>query len=276
MINETIAQIEERLTKKLKSTAPFSSVNMSASAVALWSNFLDTIATEIFTLEQLNNTFESEIEALINKVTTPTNLWWQKQILLFQYSATNPQVLLLDTASFSPYYPIINAALRIISNCSVVTSANNRVQIKVTNNGSVLDASQVIALKAYINTLDPAGIAYSIINELPDKFWLQANVYYNGQYSPVIKDNVIAAINAYLKSIPFDGIVKLSAVEDAILAVSGVTDVQITQAAGRRNGAAFVDKTAFNRIYQSYSGQIVQETTSGQTFADTLTFNISN
>ena len=60
MINETISQIENRLRTTLLATPPFSNTNMSPSQVGLWSNFLNTIATEIHALQQLNNVFETE------------------------------------------------------------------------------------------------------------------------------------------------------------------------------------------------------------------------
>lgn len=280
MINETIAQIEARLRTQLLATPPFSTTNMSPSSVAVWANFLNTIATEIYTLEQLNNTFEAEIQAIINGVTTPTNMWWQQQILKFQYSATTPQVAQLDVTSFSPYYPLgVDTTLRIISNCSVITSFNNQVTIKVTNNGAVLTTPQVLALTAYIQTIDPAGINWAIINSLPDYLFLNATVYYNGQYAGIIQANVIAALNSFLASIPFDGIVKVSELEDAIQAVAGVTDVVITEAAAMQEStfvaSGYAARTIFTKQYQSYSGQIINGLAPND-FANTLTFTVAN
>ena len=274
MIVETIAQIEARLLANLKSKPPFSTSNMSPSAVALWSNIQSTIATEFSLLQNLMNIFESEVEAIIGKVTTPTDAWWQKQILLWQYSSTNPQVIQLDTTNFFPYYAVVNAAYRLISNCSVVTTGNNIIQIKVTNNGAILTAPETTALTAYINSIAPAGIQWTIVNELPDRLYVNAQIYYNGQYAPVISSTVISALDSYLKNIPFDGIVKISEIEDTIQAVPGVTDVVINSVAARRNITPFANKTTFTRFYSTYSGQIIQEDTGGQTFANTLTFII--
>lgn len=279
MINETLSDIENRLIAQLKATAPFSAATMSTSQVGLWSNFLNTIATEIFTLEQLNNTFETEIQNIINGVTTPTNMWWQAQILKFQYSASVAQVLQLDTVNFAPYYANVDTTLRIISNCSVITAFNNQVQIKVTNSGAVLTAPQLLALTAYIQTLDPAGINWAIINSLPDYLFLNATVYYNGQYAAIIQTNVIAAVNAYLASIPFNGIVKVSAIEDAIQAVAGVTDVVISEAAAMTYASyvanGYGSRVVFTKQYQSYSGQIINGV-APHDLANTLTFTVSN
>ncbi len=280
MINESLSQIENRLRETLLATPPFSTTNMSPSQVGLWSNFLFIIASEIHTLEQLNNAFETEIQAIIDGVTTPTNLWWQAQILKFQYSATTPQVAQLNTVSFSPYYPLgVDATLRIVSNCSVITSFNSQVQIKVTNDGAILTAPQLLALTAYIQTIDPAGINWAIINSLPDYLFLNADVYYNGQYAAIIQANVIAALETFLASIPFNGIVKVSSLEDAIQAVPGVTDVVISEAAAMQYAtyisSGYGARTIFTKQYQSYSGQILNGVAPND-FANTLNFIVGN
>lgn len=283
MIQESLANIKARLRANLKNTPPFNIPNLSPSTVSLFGVFLDTVATEIFTLEQLNNVSESELETLISNVTSPTTAWWQKQLLAFQYSATTPQIVVLDVETFSPAYEIVDPTLRIVTNASVTTTSNNVIQMKITNNGAVLNASQYIALHSYITTIDPAGIGFNIINALPDQLWIEGTIFYNGQFSAVIQANVIAAINVYMAALPFDGQVKVSALEDAIQAVTGVTDVFITSIAARAagNGQSFADRTFFGlstttRFWQTYSGQIVQETTSGQTFSDTLIFQTSD
>lgn len=279
MISETIAQIEKRLLTVLKATPPYNSINLSPSAVALFSNFMNTVATEIYTLQQLDNTFETEIENDVKGVTSPTNAWWQKQILLFQYSATVAQVVQMDVVNFAPFYSLVSAALRIITNCSVNTLTNSIVQIKVTKSGAVLSGPEAIALESYVQTISPAGIEHAIINELPDYLFLNAEVFYNGQYASVIQANVIAALNNYLANIPFDGIVKVSALEDAIQSVAGVTDVTISEAAAMRYAtyiaSGYAARNIFTKQYQSYSGQIINGP-APKDFAGTLTFTIQN
>lgn len=65
----------------------------------------------------------------------------------------------------------------------------------------------------------------------------------------------------------------------AIRAVTGVTDVVLSDVAIRADLTAFVDKTylvqnkqTFIPLYQTYAGYIVEETTSGETFVDKLNF----
>jgi len=280
MINETLEEIKTRLRVELNDTEPFKSTNMSPSAVALFDTFLQVIATEVFTLQQLNNTFETEIEGIISQVTTPTDLWWQTRILEFQFSTTTPQVIKLDLITFTPAYDIINAGFQIISNCNVITLSNNTVQIKVTNSGVVLTADQIIALTAYIQTIRPSGIDFVIINELPDYLFVNAEVFYNGQFAATIQTDVEAAITAFMVNLEFNGVVKRSAVMDAIQAVAGVTDVVINETAAMRrttydSGGGFPNRNIFIKDYQSFAGQII-EGPAPEAFADTITYTVGN
>lgn len=274
MINETFAQIRARMMTTLVNTPPFSTYNLSPSKVAVYANFIDVIAYEIFNLEQMNNILQAQIEGDLAKVTTPTEAWWQAQILKFQYSATNPQVIILDIINFAPYYETVDATLRVITNCAVVTATNNILQIKVTNDGAVLDNNTVIALTAYVKSIDPAGVQFNIVNLPADRLWLDAEIFYDGQYSSVIQSSVITALINYLNTLPFNGIVEISDVEVLIKGVPGVNDVTINSIAARANSTAFSLRSFFPRFWQTVSGQILQENTASQTFADTLTFTV--
>jgi hypothetical protein len=274
MINETIEDIKKRMTLKLLSTPPFLTINMSPSNVALWSKFMDVVSSEVHYMEQLLNDFETEIEGIIAGVTTPTDQWWQAKALEFQYTTdpANQQVIKIDLKTFAPAYPVIIPSYRIIKNASAKTLPNNVVQIKVTKGGVILDSPELAAFKAYCETICPGGVNFDVINELPDRLGLTAEIFYNGQYSAVIPANVIAAINTFLKTIPFNGVVKISELEDSIQAVEGVTDIVISSVSARRLITSYASRTILSRYWQTYAGEIIQEDDAGHTFNDTLTF----
>jgi len=111
---------------------------------------------------------------------------------------------------------------------------------------------------------------------------VQADVYYNSQYSSVISANVIAAINAFLfnQSVNyFDAAIKLLDLETAIRAVTGVNDVVLSNVAARPDGIAYGSGTnlvlAYDILLRQWlpvAGYTISETTSGHTLADTLNF----
>ena len=278
MINETIEQIQERLMLKLKSTPPYDIPNLSPPATALFSKFMDVVGQEIWTLEQLMNEKEAEIEAMIAAVTTPTDQWWVSKILEFQYTTDplNQQVVKFNTTTFAPYYPVVMPSYRIIKNASAKTQNNNIVLIKVTKGGAILTPDELTAFDAYCETIGPAGVHFEIINQLPDRLWLDADIYYDGQHSNVIKSVVINALNSFLAKIRFDGILLVSDLEVALKQLKEVYDVKINSVAARRITTPFASKTELQRLWQTYSGEIIQEDEPGQTFIDTLNFKVKD
>lgn len=278
MINETIAQIEARLIAKFQSTPPFNTINLSPSATAMWLNYLHTVATEIFTLQQLNNTFETEIEATIEKAIPATALWIQAESLKFQYDATTPQVAQINS-DFTIGYPIFDATKQIITACAVVSNLSGIINIKVVKAGNTpLSGPELTAFSTYADLFLPAGAIKNIISVVTDLLRVNATIYYNGQYQTTIQASVEAALNAYMATLPFNGTVKVSDVERAILSVAGVTDVVFTQITATPVSGSPINlvlaSTELARTYQTYSGSI--ENDPGNPFSATLTYVVAN
>jgi len=77
------------------------------------------------------------------------------------------------------------------------------------------------------------------------------------------------AVNAYLKNLPFNGVFSQTALVDAIQAASGVNDFVITSTQYQLGVSGWVNT---GRLYQTSSGFIRVSTASGETLADTLTY----
>lgn len=233
-------------------------------------------------IEQLMDTLKASIEATSSRSAAASPLWIQAQMFRFQYSATNPQILqLIDTV---PQYPLVDPALRIITGCSVSSTTPNEVTIKVakSNPFETLTGDEINSVQGYINLIGTAGINYSIVSLDSDKIYIQANVYYAGQYAAVIATSVKDAIRSFLQNISvvnFNGSLKMSDLESTIRAVVGVNDVLLVNVRGRDNASDFAsgidiikDATTIQRQWYPIAGYVGEETTSGKTFDDTLTF----
>jgi hypothetical protein len=136
------------------------------------------------------------------------------------------------------------------------------------------------ALKTFLKTIGIAGVTYEIINKVSDKIYIEGEIKAFGSYSAVMETNVIAAINNYLTSIPFNGIVKVIDIEKTIRNVEGVDDVILKNVRARNNGQVFPIGTSLinnftlvKSFYETLSGYIVEETTAGQDFSTKLTFS---
>lgn len=279
----TFDEIRQIMTDALAAETTLSTLN-NPSQTAEFKLWLDMVAQHHELHEQLWDILRDAINAEIAKAAPATAAWIKDKVLKFQYSATNPQVLQL--IDYAPNYPTIDETLRIITRCAVVTIGNNLVIIKVAKGDppTVLTTAEVNALTTYITYLIPAGISYQIRNVAADKIQVHADIYYDGTYSGVIEDSVKGAINTYLANLPPDGVVEVSELQNAMNDTPGVTDVRISIVRARRDSVAVGSATnVYNlssginlRVYPTYSASIVEETTPGFTFADTLNIIVNS
>ena len=273
----TIDQIQQEIIAQKEATPELS--GLSGSRRAMWRLWTRVIATIMATAEQLADVFKSDIEKQLAKGAPSTPLWIQDQVFKFQYDATNPQVLVMD--NFAPSYATVDETLRIVTRCSVKADFSNVVNVKVAKSDipEPLDNSEKSALQDYVTMIGTAGINYLVSSSESDKLYVEADIYYRGQYSAIISDTVKTAISSFLSSIPFDGTLLLSDLEIAIKSAAGVKDVVLKNVYARKDITLFAsatklieNNTIILRGWDTIAGYIVAETTSGQTLDDSLTF----
>ena len=250
-------------------------------------------ATGVGLLEQDFDQFTADLNLLISAAVPQTAAWFQAQMLKFQFSATVPQVLQMVTVTLAPNYSIVvpgyatvDPTKQVIGYCSAGPGALGTTAIKVAavvdGLPADLDSTYPGALasaNSYAKLLEVNGITVNVTSGNSDKCWIQDTVYYQGAYSAIIQSSVVAAKQAFLKNIPFNGAFLLSDLEAAIKAVPGVNDWVPLNIQCRADGAAFgsganlvVASTEVARKYQTQAGFIQGETTTGQTFNDTTTY----
>lgn len=243
----------------------------------LWA-YLHALASNI--MSQLMDLFTAEVNTTVLTNVPATPQWIKSKILKFQ----SGDYLVFDSTTFVASYPTVNASKQIVTQCSVTTGLNNKVNIKVAKGGSTpqkLTDPEIEALAAYYDILNPAGISFTILSKDADRLRVEAEVFYDGQYSAVIEDNTKAAINAFLAAIPFDGTMLVSSLEAAIKAVQGVNDVMITNLWARAEETPFAsttklieDSTMNERKWDTVAGYMIAEDETGNTLDNTLTFTI--
>jgi len=254
----------------------------STSRRAIWRLFADTMAAAILLFEQILDVFKSEVNATINASTPATAAWLTNKVFSFQYSDTNPQVVEVNDLVAS--YPVVDDSLKIITRCSVVTSVANRVIVKVAKNEppEALASLELSALQGYVNTIGVAGVSYFCYSTDSDKLYINADIYYEGQYSSTIQGTVINSIEQYLANLPFNGQLKLSDLEFAIRNTTGVNDVLLKDVKIRPDDTAWAagtylvqGQTVISRLFPTVSGYVTGEDTPGYTLSDSLNF-VSN
>lgn len=274
-----ISVIETQITDAVAADPVLSVKLTSTSKRAIWRLWAFITAAAIGILEQLMDQNKAEVEQLVAQAAPGTPQWLQAQVFKFQYSSTTPQVIQL--INLAPAYPNVDPSLRIVTRCSVTTDLANVVTIKVAKQEppTALATLELDALTSYIGQVGVAGIQYNVVSLLADRLYVSAQVFYTGLFSSVIKSNVILAINNYLAGIPFNGQIKVSELEQAILNVDGVTDVILQSVQARAQSTAFgagtylvAGNAVSSRLWPTVAGYAISEDTAGQTLADTLTF----
>jgi hypothetical protein len=273
----TVAQIKQSMLDA-KNADPTLSALTSTSQTAKWNLYYFIVASCIAIFEQLQDIFKTELEAIASTAAPSTPQWTRNKVLKYQKG----DVAQLNTTTFTVEYPTINTANQILTRCAVITAPNRTVLIKVAKSNPPVPVSvgELAELQSYIETFNPAGIAFTLINENSDKMEVAATIYYNGQYSAVISTNVVAALNNYMANLPFNGVISTQAVVDAMQAAEGVISVSLARILVRKHTVAYgTGVTLYNLStgvdsvqYQTIAGYVVQETTATHTFADTLSY----
>jgi hypothetical protein len=273
----TVAQIKQSMIDAKNADSNLSDLT-STSQTAKWNLYFFIVASCIAIFEQLQDLFKTDLEAIASSAAPSTPQWTRNKVLKFQTG----DVAELNTTTFTIDYPTINTANQIITRCAVITAPNRTALIKVAKNDppEPLSGTEEAELTTYIDTWNPAGISYTIINQDSDKMEVVADIYYNGQYASVIQANVVAALESYMATLPFNGQISTQGVVDAIQQVNGVSSVSLSRILVRRDTVAYGSGvTLFNLAtgvdsvtYTTYSGYVVEETTSSHTFADTLNY----
>lgn len=274
----TIATIKQGIIEEKNNYSSLSTILFAeegGSTVGVLNNIADIMAININIFEQLQDAYKAELEDIAASAIPGTGEWIKEKVLEFQYDSSNAQYIqLIDLV---PTYNSVDEDLRIISRVAVVENGNGRITVKVATGDTPgpLDASQITALEEYLDIIVPAGPIITVSSLDSDKLYVDADIYYDGQFVDSIQSDVEDAINAYLEDLDFDGVVLVSKIQDAIQAVTGVKDVVINQVKARKDATLFASATVVSRQWTTVSGYIVEETTSGQTFGDSITYTAS-
>ena len=274
----TVAQIQAQMDAEQALQPELSGLN-SISQVAIYTLWKYVMSVIIFFEESLWDLLKTEIETTISTAVVGTDEWVKQEALKFQYSTVTPQVVQL--VDFVPSYNPVDETLQIITRASVATLVSQTVSVKVAKSDPPvkLAALELSSFEAYLDDIGFAGVRFNVQSLDADLMFLEAEIFYDGQYASTISADVIAAINLYLANLPFDGFIRISDVEDAIQSVTGVIDIVIDNLALRADGVPFgskvflvQNKTTLTNKLLTASGYAIEEDTAGETFTDKLTF----
>jgi len=242
------------------------------SRVGVLNNVADVVSVAINVHEQIFDELKKEVNQIAANAIPSTENWLNQKVKEFQYSAEIPQFIqFIDNV---PKYEIVDTTLRIITRSSVLSVGNGRVTVKAGKSEPPvkLAAGELTALQQYVSDIFGAGPFIVVISRDADKIYIDADIYYNGQFVDSIQDSVKLALTNYLNTLPFDGVILISKLQDAIQGVEGVNDVVINEVRARGDNTIFSNASIVTRQWTTLSGYAIEEDESGNTWNDTLNF----
>lgn len=185
------------------------------------------------TLEQLFDLHKQDVTDQIANMKPHSLKWYRTKSMLFQYGY--PLIEDSDQYDNSGLTEEQITDSKIIKYCAVNEAANeSRLIIKIATEGndgvlSPILPEQLVSFKQYLSEVKDAGNTITVTNYLPDLLDLEMVIYYDpliiGADGTGLLDGlkpVEIAINAHLKDLPFNGVLILASLVDALQKVEGI------------------------------------------------------
>lgn len=221
----------------------------SGSTVSVWRRFAWLFAYAAKVQQDLWDRYRIDVMALSRDGHYGTRWWYIAKAKAFQMGDT------LVMTSLDGGYATDNPAARIITHAAVAERAN-LVQVKVAKGIAAplqkLTATELTAVNDYFQHLRPTVQVQCITGD-PDSVKITGTVVYDPE-TPVMAVQSAAklALDAYLSTLDFGGVMRLQDMRAAMLAVAGVVDVVFGLVEARSTGPF----RPVQRLYHSYAGHM--------------------
>lgn len=226
------------------------------SSVSLESLLADIAAISGNDLQQLIDSHTSEVSALVYNQKAHTARWYQSLALAFMQ---DKQLIegtdKYDTAGMTEA-EIEDA--KTVKYCAVLTSTySTEVVIKIAGitNGAkdTIGDAALVQFKEYLRQTKDAGVRLRVVNEKAEVLDFEADIYYDPiLYPDHVQSACLAAAQAYINNLPFNGQYSNMALVDAMQAVAGAKTVQHQWSLARNYAGEEIQY--IDAVYTPYSG----------------------
>jgi len=237
----SLASIHKLMLDDIASNEVLSTKLTSPSLYAVFRNFTYIIAVAIWLLEGFFDKHRAEVDNKILNQKSGRLSWYRTMALQFQFG--------FDLVPDKDYFNNGNATAEQIAASKIIKYAavneateSSRVILKIAGEvGGVLvpftNPAQVQAIAYYVNEFRIAGVNVTIVNYAADQLYLNLQIkrdallidanglsIANGNYP------VNDAIAKFMKELPFNGELRLSALVDKLQLIPGVIDATVLSA----------------------------------------------
>jgi len=249
----------------------------SNSKVAIWRLWYRAVAVAINVHESLFDTFELEVEDRGDELITGTARWYAGEVLLFQ----NSDSLVFNNATRKFEYVPVIPANQIIKRVAVIdTGAQVRIKVAklLAGKPEPLTAPELTAFETYLGQIKFAGTSTAVTSAVADDFIVDMFIHYDAQVlanDGSLLSNpgtfpVIDAIEGFVENLPFNGVLNLTSLVDAVQLADGVLDIVLNSASAK---FGFLPFTPINKNYIPDAGHLLlDEPGSTFVYTDQVTF----
>lgn len=223
----------------------------SGSRVGIWRLFMWLFAYAAKIQQDLFDRYRVDVVNLSRDGQYGTRRWFVAKALAFQFGHA------LVLTEKDGVYAVDDPGSRIVKRAAVQELANT-VIVKVakdTGGGLLgkLDPPELAAIDDYFQHLRPV-VSVAVLTADPDQVKITGTLVYDPE-TPImaVQSGVKLAIDAYLRSLDFGGVMRATDLKRAVLSVAGVVDIDITKLEARSTGPL----RPVNRVYHSYAGHMV-------------------
>lgn len=243
----TIAEIKKEMTdvfmanetiKALYGLDPARNFEDQFSKVSLENILFYVVASCVWTLEKLFERHKQEVTDLINELKPHSLRWYANKAKLYQDGSS----LLSDSDQYDNS-GLSDEKIREQQVVKYAAVAENAAIVSVKVAGGAegdrhpLTEDQRAGLSDYFMRVKDAGVKLVIVNDPPDEFRINIDVYYNPQvfdrelrYKSTNTRTVHDKIASFVENLPFNGEYRDSALIAALLSLDGVELVKLNGA----------------------------------------------
>jgi hypothetical protein len=231
-----------------------------ASRKRLWSYI---VAVAIWVMEVLYDTLRTEVDDTISRMKPHSERWYAEKAKAFQYGSALPaDTDIYDNSALTEAE--VNAQ-KIVAQAAVTdTEIGIRIKVARLVSGDLdeLTSGQLISLRAYVARIKDAGVKVDTTSGPADDLKLSLQVKIDAlvlnldgqRIDGTNNEPVQDAVKAYLRNLPFNGILELDKMIDQVQLVQGVQHAYVVQATARYGALAFASFT--NNRYVPDAGYI--------------------
>lgn len=205
----------------------------STSKTAVWRLWLYITAYAIWSLETLFDVHRTEVNSILSELKPHTARWYRNKALAFQYGFDlYPDTDVFNNVGYTQEQIDNSKMIKYAAVTEAVNESRLIVKIATEDGNSELapiGEPEKESFDAYIDEIRDAGVKVTVINYLPDVLRLHIKIYYDplvltssGVSILTGKKPVEIALKEFMKELPFNGELILSALVDKLQQTEGV------------------------------------------------------